>query len=87
MAANKDALPDALEVMTSWLRDLVIGKLYPEKILNQDLAAKVQQASQQTSLASLLAKIETIQSARRAIHAGTNLRLAMEAMVLRLARL
>jgi len=86
LAKNKDDLPDALEVLKSWLRDLVIAKLHPDRIINHDLASKLQQSCQLTSLTSLLARFETIQSTQHAIQAGTNLRLAMESMVLKLAR-
>jgi DNA polymerase-3 subunit delta' len=86
LSKNKDDLPDALEVIKSWLRDLVVAKLYPDKILNQDLAPKLRQASQQMSQSSLFAKLEIIQSTQRSLQAGTNLRLAMEAMVLKLSR-
>ncbi len=86
LAKNKNKLPEALEVMTSWLRDLTVEKVHPGKILNQDLAATARQASQKISLPSLLEKIEVIQATGNAIKAGTNLRLAMEAMLLKLAR-
>ena len=87
LAQNKADLPDALEVMKSWLRDFVIGKYYPEKIIHQDLAENVHRATQKMSTTSLLLKIETIQSAQNAIQAGANLRLAMETMVLKLSRI
>jgi DNA polymerase-3 subunit delta' len=86
LSKNKDILPDSLEVMKSWLRDLVVGQFNPERVVNQDLAQKIQQASQKMSIAVLLDKIDTIQATQNAIHAGTNLRLALEAMVLRLAK-
>jgi len=86
LSKNKDILQDSLEVMKSWLRDLVVAKLNPERLINQDLAQRIQQASQKMSIASLLDKIDTIQATQNAIRAGTNLRLALEAMVLRLAR-
>jgi len=38
------------------------------------------------SIAALLDKIDTIQATQNAIQAGTNLRLAMEAMVLKLSK-
>ncbi len=87
LAHNKADLPDALEVMKSWLRDLVIDKFYPEKIIHQDLAERVHQAAQKTSTTSLLSKIEVIQSTQNTIQAGTNLRLALETMVLKLSRI
>jgi hypothetical protein len=73
--------------MKSWLRDLVIGKLYPEKIIHQDLTEEVHRALPKMSTTSLLSKLETIQSTQNAIQAGTNLRLAMETMVLKLSRI
>ena len=86
LSKNKDILPDSLEVMKSWLRDLVVGKINPDRVINQDLAQKIQQISQTTSIVALLDKIDTIQATQNAIQAGTNLRLALEAMVLRLAK-
>jgi DNA polymerase-3 subunit delta' len=86
LSKNKDILPDSLEVMKSWLRDLVVGQFNPERVVNQDLAQKIQQASQKMGIAVLLDKIDTIQATQNAIHAGTNLRLALEVMVLRLAK-
>ena len=87
LAQNKADLPDALEIMKFWLRDLVIGKFYPEKIIHQDLAENVHQMAPKMSTTSLLSKIETIQSTQNTIKAGTNLRLAMETMVLKLSRI
>ena len=87
LAHNKDDLPQTLEIMKSWLRDLVIGKIYPEKIRYRDLIENVHQISQKSSTISLLSKIETIQSTQKAIQTGTNLRLAMETMVLKLSRI
>jgi len=86
LAKNRNALPQCLEIMTAWLRDLAVEKVQPGKILNRDLAQAASSEAQKNSLASLLAKIEIIQAAGGTIAAGTNLRLAMEAMVLKLAR-
>jgi DNA polymerase-3 subunit delta' len=86
LAKSKDDLPDALEVLKSWLRDLVIAKLHPDRMTSHDLAPKLQLASQKMSLAALLSKFETIQSTQNAIQTGTNIRLAMESMVLKLSQ-
>ena len=72
--------------MKSWLRDLVVGRMNPERVVNRDLAPRIRQLSQQMSIDVLLEKIDTIQATQNAIQAGTNLRLALEAMVLRLAK-
>jgi DNA polymerase-3 subunit delta' len=87
LAKNKDDLPETLEIMKSWLRDLIMGKIYPDKIQHQDLIEEVHRSAQKSSLLSLLSKIETIQSTQNAIQTGTNLRLAMETLVLKLSRI
>jgi DNA polymerase-3 subunit delta' len=87
LSKNKDFLQDSLEVMKSWLRDLAVGQLNPERAINQDLVAEIRQTSPKMSLAALLDKIDTIQATQNAIQAGTNLRLALEAMVLKLSKI
>ena len=87
LSKNKDSLDDSLEVMKSWLRDLIVGRMNPERVINRDLISEIQQTSQKISVTTLLDKIDTIQKAQNAIHTGTNLRLAMEAMVLKLAKI
>ena len=87
LSKNKDSLQDSLEVMKSWLRDLVVGRMNAERVINRDLIPEIQHASQKMSVSALLDKIDTIQETQNAIHNGTNLRLAMEAMLLKLAKI
>jgi DNA polymerase III gamma/tau subunit len=86
IARDKDFLTEACDIMTSWYRDLIVGKFYPKRIVNQDLSDNVQQTAQKMDLAALLSKIDIIQSTAQAMRVGTNLRLAMESMLLKLAR-
>jgi DNA polymerase III subunit delta' len=87
LSKDKQGLPEALEVIKSWLRDLVAAKISPQNIINRDLAAKLQQTSQKITLSSLLSKFEAVQSTQNAIKAGINTRLALESMILKLSRL
>jgi DNA polymerase III subunit delta' len=86
LSKNKDALADSLEVIKSWFRDLVICQFNPAKIMNQDLKEKVQKHSKNTTVASLLSKIDGIQWAQKNIQANTNLRLTLEVLIMRLAK-
>ncbi len=86
LAQHKDDLPDALAVLKSWLRDMIVAKLHPGRMLDHDMAPTLQQKAQNMSLTSMLSKFDTIQSAQNAIQVGTNLRLLMESMVLKLSR-
>lgn len=84
LALNKEILLDALAVLISWLRDLVICKFCPEKIINKDLADEIQAVSPTVTVASLLSKIDAIQTAQKSIQANANLRLTLDTMIIKL---
>ncbi len=84
LSQNKDALFDSLEIVKSYLRDLVVYKYYPEKVVNRDLTDTIQNASKKISVKSLLSKIKDIQSAQKDIKANANIRLTLEVLILRL---
>ncbi len=86
LAKNKDLLSDAMETMVTWLRDLIVCKYDPEKVINADLVEKLQATSSKITTRSLISKIETIQTAQKDIRANSNLRLTLEVMMLRLAK-
>ena len=85
LAAEKDFLMDALEVLKVWLRDLIVCKFCPEKIINTDLTDTIRSVSQNESVSTLLLKIETIQKTQKSIRGNANARLTLEAMMLKLA--
>ena len=84
LGQNKAQLDDSLEVLKVWLRDLVVFRYSPEKIINKDLTDKVQYASQGVDTKGLIAKINAIAEAQKKIEANANTRLTLEALVLRL---
>ena len=85
LAKDKKALGDSLEVLKSWFRDLVVWKYHSERILNTDLKRKIQLASPNMTVASILSKINDIHAAQKNIQANTNLRLTLEVLIMRLA--
>ncbi len=86
LSKNKEALGDSLEVMKSWFRDLVICKFHPSKIINKDVSEKIQRNSKKMNVDSLLSKIDDIHLAQKNIQANMNLRLTLEVLILRLAK-
>ncbi len=86
LCGNKDSLPEALELMKSWLRDLIVYKYNPEKIIHADLKETIGQKSPKSSVTSLLNKIGIIQTAQKDLAANANIRLTLEVMMMRLAR-
>ena len=85
LSKNREVLSDSLEIIKSFLRDLVIFKYYPEKITNKDLTDMIQYASDKMPVASLLSKIKDVQTAQKNIRANANLRLTLEVLIIRLA--
>jgi DNA polymerase-3 subunit delta' len=86
LAKDKEVLGDSLEVLKTWFRDLVVWKYHSGRILNTDLRSKIQQASQNMTVASILSKINNIHVAQKNIEANTNLRLTLEVLIMRLVK-
>ncbi len=86
LVKDKEALGDSLEVLKSWFRDLVVWKYHSGRILNTDLESKIQRASPNMTVASILSKINNIHAAQKNIEANTNLRLTLEVLIMRLAK-
>ena len=86
LSKSKDILAESLEVIKFWFRDLVVCKYYPENIINSDLNHRIQRASRKLNVISLISKIDDIESAQKNIQANTNLRLTLEILIMRLAK-
>lgn len=85
LAENKDTLEDYLEMIKSWLRDLIIFKYQPEKIIHQDCATTIKNISKKFTVNALLHKIESVQSTQLAIQrSNTNAKLAVDILMLKL---
>ncbi|GBC59340.1 DNA polymerase III subunit delta' [Desulfonema ishimotonii] len=86
LSGNRETLSDALDLIRIWLRDLVICKYHPDKIINRDLAETVRSVSEKLTVPSLLSKISAIQSAQKGLRSNANPRLTAEVLMLRLTK-
>ncbi|MEZ4528283.1 MAG: DNA polymerase III subunit delta' [Desulfobacterales bacterium] len=86
VAAQKKIITDCLDILGVWLRDLMICRYAPQKVMNRDLQQLAEEVSQKVTLPFLLSKIDAIESARRSLQANANPRLTLEVMMLRLAK-
>jgi DNA polymerase-3 subunit delta' len=86
LSKHKHILSESLEMIKFWFRDLVVCKYHPEKIINRDLTDRIQRASKNMRVASLISKIGDVESAQKNIQANTNLRLTLEVLIMRLAK-
>jgi DNA polymerase III subunit delta' len=85
LAKAKAHLEDALELIKTWLRDLVVVKYAPEKVLHQDLMAGLTQQELVLNDQELLARYRAVEATQRALRGNANARLCIETMVMRLS--
>ena len=86
LARDKDRLTDALDMIMTWFRDVLMSKVSPERIIHSDFMTKIQHASQGWSVNELLEKVGAVYAAQTAISQNSNPRLALEVMMMRLFR-
>ena len=86
IASDKDRVVDALDMIMTWFRDVLMCKVSPERIINKDFMTKIQNASQGRSVNELLEKVEAVYAAQTAISKNSNPRLALEVMMMRVLK-
>ena len=86
LSSDKEKLPEALEVILTWLRDLWMVRLDPSKIINIDRAEGILSISRRISRSSLLFKMAAVQHAQKKLQTQTNLRLMVEHFILQLVQ-
>ena len=84
LAKDKMVLQTFFEVIKIWIRDLLVYKYDPQKIINKDLTGRIQLISQNQTIKNLLAKMKAVESAQKDIRLNSNIRLTLELLFLRL---
>ncbi|WP_372683105.1 DNA polymerase III subunit delta' [Desulfosarcina sp.] len=85
LAQKKDLIEESLEILTMWLRDILVFKTDPQRVLNQDRLEALSTAVNQVSQTQVLQQIDAVDRARAALRANTNARLTLDAMALQMA--
>ena len=86
LSKEKEALAQSLEIIKVWFRDLIINQYDAGKIINRDVANKIEHASQKDNLPDLLSKVDAVQKTQNRLAPNTNLRLTIESLLIRLAQ-
>jgi DNA polymerase-3 subunit delta' len=85
LSTSKEKVSDSLATLLTWLRDLIVCRYAPERIVNTDLIDMLQSVSEKNPVGTVLDKMDAIRTAQKDIEANANLRLTLEVMMLRLA--
>jgi DNA polymerase-3 subunit delta' len=86
LAGKKDRIEDSLEIITMWLRDILVTGCDPQRVLNRDRMETLAATAEKAGPAAVLEQIDAVEEARLALRANANTRLTLDAMVLRMAR-
>lgn len=84
-AADKEGLPGFLELLLSFLRDVLIYRSTPEALVNSDLAHLVAREAERCPQQRVIDLIEQLVATRRMLVRNVNARLALEVFFMRLA--
>jgi DNA polymerase-3 subunit delta' len=84
---DKEVVLEKLDMLLVWLRDCAVGKTahHSHHVINKDLLQAVHTVSSNTRWTDLLKKIEAVKETQRAVQENVNIRLAAEALFLRLS--
>jgi len=87
LAGEKEHLPERLEILLSFYRDLLLHHfgLPDTALVNIDLLEKIHRVAAREDSLSLLRKLEAIGASRRNLDRNVNAQLNMEVLLLRLA--
>ncbi len=86
MAGQKKMLAECLDILGIWLRDLIVCRYAPQKVMNRDLVRLAEDMARKVTVPFLMSKIDALESARKSLEANANPRLTVEVMMLRLAK-
>ncbi len=85
LAGTREKAMELMELLTAYLRDTLLYKSGGREIVNADLLALVEQEAARFSAERIMARIDHVAEARRAILSNVNTRLALEVLFMRLA--
>jgi DNA polymerase-3 subunit delta' len=81
----KEDVPELLDLLATWVRDVTVARYCPERIIHQDLKGQIVAAAHRMPPKVLVEAGRTIEEARRRIRANANPRLVLEVVWLSLA--
>lgn len=84
LAGVKQLLPDILECMISYYRDLLVARFRPEQVINRDFADHIQTQAARQDIEGLCRCVRAVQRAHRRLNANANPRLTLEALLMNL---
>ncbi|MBW1649472.1 MAG: DNA polymerase III subunit delta' [Deltaproteobacteria bacterium] len=84
LSSDKKILEDSLKIIKSWIRDIMIFQLMPDKIINSDFKSGIKTAAAMYNKKNLYSYIVMIETIEKKLSSGINFRLAIENLFLKI---
>lgn len=85
LAKQKELMEISLEVIKTWLRDILVYPYAPKMVIHTDLLDTVQKIASTTDRHRLVKQYAAVENAQRAMRSNANARLTLDVMVLQFA--
>jgi DNA polymerase-3 subunit delta' len=85
LAKKKELIEESLEIIKMWLRDIMVYRTDPQRVLNQDRLKALSTIAKQVNPSQLLQQIDAVDRALAGLRSNTNARLTLDAMALHMA--
>jgi hypothetical protein len=85
MAQTKEDIPDYLELLASWVRDMAVARYDPDRIIHQDLRAEIVAATQGVGAGFFTRATVVLAETQRRVQSNANPRLSLERLLIAMA--
>lgn len=87
LSQKKDNTLNALDILLSFIRDLIVHPFDRDKVINRDMAQEIGHLSASLATSSLLRMADLITAAHQGIKANASVRLCLETMAIQIKRI
>jgi DNA polymerase-3 subunit delta' len=85
LAQAKEDIPDYLELLASWVRDMMVARYDPDRIIHQDLRAEIVAATQGVPDGFFILATTGLAETQRRVQSNVNPRLSLERLLITMA--
>ncbi len=84
LSSDPDYAQDSILIIKTWLRDLVVYRYSPDKIINHDFSSVLEDITQWVGVQKIISWFKALNAAENKIKSNTSTRLALECFFLKL---
>ena len=86
LSRDRKRLPDMLDILKTYVRDLLVIRFHPDVVINRDMLNDVDRLARRCPVDNVLEAYDAVESALRTIEKNGNARLTLDVMMMTLLR-